>query len=369
MKRIILICLGLMSFVFTYAQFPKTKQELQSYYENNITSLSPIEGKFTMHLTIVWSDEPYKKRSMPPRDYWIYYSKSERKYYVLFANSEDTNKIIKRFIIYQTGTNEYHMQDDRGNFLNFNNPNSFSFVDSHDYPEVISTFSFTKIYPTAEMYEQASTPQQWTGTGFALNDGYLITNYHVIDGAGSITIKGIKGDFNTKFKSNVVASDKANDIALLKIADARFSGFGTIPYQLRANVADVGEFVFTLGYPLASVMGDEIKYTDGRISSKTGIQGAVNVYQISVPIQPGNSGGPLFDQQGRIIGITTSSLNKELFDAENVNYAVKTGYILNLIDSSVGRNILPTGTTIKNLDLPSKIKSARNFVFLIECKK
>ena len=99
------------------------------------------------------------------------------------------------------------------------------------------------------------------------------------------------------------------------------------------------------------------------------MQGAVNVYQISVPIQPGNSGGPLFDQQGRIVGITTASLNKNVFDAENVNYAVKTNYILNLIDSSVGRNILPTGAPMGNVSIPQKIKNVKNFVFFISCKK
>ena len=134
-------------------------------------------------------------------------------------------------------------------------------------------------------------------------------------------------------------------------------------------MAEVGEEVFALGYPLADVMGDEIKFTDGKISSRTGVQGAVNVYQISVPIQPGNSGGPLFDQQGRVVGITTASLNKDVFDAENVNYAVKTNYILNLIDSSVGRGILPTGALMGNMGTPQKIKTVKNFVFFIKCKK
>ena len=72
---------------------------------------------------------------------------------------------------------------------------------------------------------------------------------------------------------------------------------------------------------MADVMGNELKFTDGKISSKSGIQGDARVYQISVPIQPGNSGGPLFDMRGNVVGITSSGLNRDYFKSENVNYA------------------------------------------------
>ena len=91
-----------------------------------------------------------------------------------------------------------------------------------------------------------------------------------------------------------------------------------------------------------SLMGTEIKFTDGKISSKTGMQGDITSYQISVPIQPGNSGGPLFDYDGNLIGITTSTINRKYDMTENVNYAVKTSYLKNLID--VLRSLVKIGS-------------------------
>ncbi len=205
--------------------------------------------------------------------------------------------------------------------------------------------------------------QEWSGSGFALKDGYIVTNYHVIENAESIWIHGIKGDFPTKYNAKVVATDKFNDIALLKVSDSNFTGFGTIPYNVKTSVSDVGEDIFVLGYPLISTMGEEIKLTTGVISSRTGFQGDVSLYQISAPIQPGNSGGPLFDYKGNLVGIVSSKHT----GAENVGYAIKTSYLRNLIESTVSKNILPTNAQTASLSLPEKIKVLRNFVFMIRC--
>lgn len=152
-------------------------------------------------------------------------------------------------------------------------------------------------------------------------------------------------------------------MALLKIDDPAFCGFGSIPYSILSTTSEVGENIFVLGYPLTSTMGDEIKLTTGIISSKTGFQGDVALYQISAPIQPGNSGGPLFDNDGNVIGIV-SAKHKE---AENVGYAIKASYLKNLIESSVNTSIIPTNNTVSKLPLTGKIKSEKNFVFFIEC--
>ena len=243
-----------------------------------------------------------------------------------------------------------------------------------------------KSYPTSSMYieaakedarkaeqeyqkalEEAQKKAGWSGSGFALNQGHIVTNYHVIEEAKTILIKGVKGDFQTELRAKVVATDKINDIAILKIDDERFKGFGTIPYKVKREMSDVGETVWALGYPMTDVMGEEIKFTDGKISSRTGIQGDISVYQISVPIQPGNSGGALFDNNGNIVGITSSGLNREAFNSENVNYAIKTSYLYNLIESTLATSILPQGTAMQGQPLTQKIKLAKNFVFLILC--
>lgn len=211
--------------------------------------------------------------------------------------------------------------------------------------------------------QEARKPQNWSGSGFALNDGYVVTNYHVVEDAKAIIIKGIKGDFGTSYTASIATYDKFNDLALLKINDTHFTGFGKIPYSVKTTTSEVGEDVFVLGYPLTATMGDEIKYSSGVISSKTGFQGDVSLYQISAPIQPGNSGGPLFDSKGNLIGV----INAKHTGAENVGYAIKASYLRNLIESFTTTAIIPTANSVSSLSRTEQIKSIKKFVFLIEC--
>ena len=223
---------------------------------------------------------------------------------------------------------------------------------------------FLKMYPNGSSSANTN-PSSWSGTGWAIGNGYIITNNHVADEARIITIKGVKGDMNTGYTAEVVATDKVNDIAILKITDSRFGGFGAIPYSVSARMADVGEDVFVLGYPLTQALGNEIKLTNGIISSRTGYQGDVSTYQMSAPVQPGNSGGPMFDSKGNVIGIVVAGVP----GAENVGYAIKTSYLKILIESA-GLNIkFPTNNTVSTLSLSEKVKRVKGFVFYIECSK
>lgn len=397
--RKLFVCLAMVCQLMCYAQTAPTVEALEfnidlrldkpserllqllsDYVKQNVLNLKSIEGEFHLTRNIIPGESSLsigitQSKPIVSPSVWIYYSKKRNKYYQIGAQKSENKETayVKELTIIPQSSNTYIMITEEYGQNEIRNPNNFTVI-VQILPRIATVKdTYVKKYPTEETYRQAAmqaaTPQEWSGTGFALKNGYLITNHHVIDGAGSISVQGVNGNFITKLTATVVASDQANDIALLKITDGRFTGFGNVPYQLRTTMAEVGEEVFALGYPLADVMGDEIKFTDGKISSRTGVQGAVNVYQISVPIQPGNSGGPLFDQQGRVVGITTASLNKDVFDAENVNYAVKTNYILNLIDSSVGRGILPTGALMGNMGIPQKIKTVKNFVFFIKCKK
>ena len=226
---------------------------------------------------------------------------------------------------------------------------------------------YLKLYPTASSISSnpssSSHADEWSGTGFALKDGYIATNFHVIENANSIVVRGVKGDFSRRFKAEIVASDKFNDLAIIRINDPQFNGFGTIPYSITTSTAEVGEDIFVLGYPLTSTMGDEIKLTTGVISSRTGFQGDVSLYQISAPIQPGNSGGPLFDSKGNVIGIVSAKHT----GAENVGYAIKASYLRNLMESGLSTNILPSSNIVSSYNLSNKVKSEKNFVFFIEC--
>ena len=223
---------------------------------------------------------------------------------------------------------------------------------------------YLKMFPTAASGNGiVAAGSSWSGTGFALNNGYIATNYHVVENANTITVQGIRGNNNDKYSASVIATDKVNDLALIQIKDSKFNGFGQIPYRVKTSTSDVGEDIFVLGYPLITTMGNEIKLTTGVISSKTGYMGDVALYQISAPIQPGNSGGPLFDNQGNLIGI----VNAKHKGAENVGYAIKTSYLNNLVESVTNASILPSNNTVSSMNLTNKVKSIEKFVFMIAC--
>ena len=225
---------------------------------------------------------------------------------------------------------------------------------------------YLKTYPTSSSNVGGSNTNQgssWTGTGFALKNGYVVTNNHVVEGASNILVQGINGS-SVEYKAEVVAVDKNNDLALIRINDYRFDGFGSIPYSIKETLCDVGSDVFVLGYPLTSYMGEEIKLTNGIISSRSGYQGDITTYQISAPVQPGNSGGPMFDKNGNVVGV----VNAGIPGAENVGYAIKTSYLYNLINSSVSSTIIPRNNTISAMSLSEKVKVLRNYTFYIKCK-
>lgn len=224
-----------------------------------------------------------------------------------------------------------------------------------------------KLYPKTEANDSDNTyssdvAQKSTGTGFALSsNGYIMTNHHVIDKANSIEVRGINGDFTKKYTAEVVVSDDKIDLAILKISDPLFTSLGNIPYTLQQSTSDVGENIFVLGYPLTITMGEEIKLTNGIISSKTGFQGDVSTYQISAPIQPGNSGGPMFDKNGNLTGIVSA---KHLL-AENAGYAIKINYAKNLMDLLPTKINFPTVNLLNGKTLSDQVKITSNYVYLI----
>ena len=166
-----------------------------------------------------------------------------------------------------------------------------------------------KLYPKAEVYPSISAQdlEQWSGSGIAIDDKHLATNYHVVEDAQTLSISIPIINKQKNYEAEVVAADKFNDLAIVKVIDPAFSGFGTLPYGSKTSTAELGEEIFVLGYPLVQTMGDDVKLTTGVISSKTGFQGDISLYQISAPVQPGNSDGPLFDNRGNLIGIVSAS--------------------------------------------------------------
>jgi S1-C subfamily serine protease len=164
-----------------------------------------------------------------------------------------------------------------------------------------------------------------TGTGFFITpDGVLITSAHVVKGAKRISVR--KGP--RAFEAKVIRVDPANDIAVLKSQ-------GNFPALAIASSkgAKLGEPIFTIGFPNTQLQGYEPKLTRGEINSLTGIQDDLRFFQVSVPVQPGNSGGPLLNSDGDVVGIVTARLDHtETFEAtgslpQNVNYALKSSFL------------------------------------------
>lgn len=230
-----------------------------------------------------------------------------------------------------------------------------------------------KVFPSidnANISSKSTKSGEWTGNGSGIiisKSGYIITNNHVIDNADEVEVEFIVNNGVKKFNAEIVQVDKINDLAVIKIFDMDFDGLDDLPYNFKSRVSDVGTKVYAYGYPMAlSIMGKEIKITDGIISSKTGFDGNISTYQITAPIQGGNSGGPLFDEKGNFIGINSSGLRKDL--ADNVGYTIKSSYILNLLDVLPNTIVLPSNTKLEALPLTEQIKEISKYVVLIKVK-
>lgn len=172
-----------------------------------------------------------------------------------------------------------------------------------------------------------------SGSGFFITeDGYLITNHHVVNGAKRVKVK--QGE--KVYPATVIREDKVADLALLKVAGK----FKTLP--ISTNAVRLGDGVFTIGFPDIGLQGTQPKYTDGRISSLAGLRDDPDKFQISVPVQPGNSGGPLVDMAGNVLGVIVARLND--FAAlrstgslpQNVNYAVRGDLLRKFIGQTPG---------------------------------
>lgn len=227
------------------------------------------------------------------------------------------------------------------------------------------TDKFIKMFPPAEMNSNTNEiGVKATGSGFIIStDGIIATNAHVISDAQKIEITLINEFGATTYTAIKLLEDKSNDVALLKIDDEKFKGFNNLPYSI-IQETDIGEDVFTIGYPLNSLMGDNYKVTNGIISSNTGIKDDPRHIQTTTPIQPGNSGGPLFNKDGNIIGITSSKLNSQ--STENVNYAVKTTYLVNIYNMLPNKETLGTNSNLKDTELKEQVKILKNYVCLIK---
>ena len=348
-----------------------TEDKLKAYFDNN--QIYPLEGIY---------EELYVEKNVKTGKYKFAIIKTDNGYDLIYidgaTNSKDWKEGEVKAEMIETATpNLYKLRW----YMQFKKANDdvYAYVDENNfftvrYGSVVSENSdvkYLKLYPSVN----SDTPNNKminssgdfinSGTGFAISqDGLIVTNYHVIDGANQIQLKSHRIGALKTYAAELILADEKNDLAVLKINDTNFKGFDIIPYSFKNKVSDMGTQVYTLGFPLTQTMGESLKLTDGLISSKTGFQGDISLYQVSIPVQPGNSGGPLFDYNGNLIGV----INAKHLGAENVTYAIKSNYLENLVELLPMPPTLEEENLLYNVSLPNQIQSIEDFIFLIQIK-
>jgi S1-C subfamily serine protease len=202
-----------------------------------------------------------------------------------------------------------------------------------------------------------------SGSGFWVTPKIVLTNAHVVQDCDTISIAG-------KGKGNIRHADKSRDLALVNVSGAE----GSPVYFRSASGVIQGETVVAAGFPLSGLLAEDLNVTQGIISALAGLKGDRHYFQITAPVQPGNSGGPLYDKSGAVIGIVTAKLNalslaEQTGDiAQNINFAIQLGEIKRYLENSeISYKVLSQDASTMSTEEISRI--ARKETVTVRCER
>lgn len=225
--------------------------------------------------------------------------------------------------------------------------------------ELNKTKTQSKIQGTVEMLNG--------GSSFLIDGkGYLLTNAHVLTGATNASVY----DENGKEYNAVIAyKDEIKDLAILKIEDEDFEPVKTLPYGIKKTNVDLGEEIYTIGFP--NFPRTEVVFNVGYLSSAKGYNGDTATCQIQMNANHGNSGGPVFNKRGEVIGVLSTKLAK----ADGVSFAIKSKGIYQLVenlkanDTAFNSLKISTSTTLNGEDRVNQVKQIEKFVYMVRAYK
>ena len=198
------------------------------------------------------------------------------------------------------------------------------------------------------------------GTAFLIDGkGYLVTNAHIIRNSSHIVVVNNKSE---EFNVTLVKAFPERDIAILRIDDDNYKPVSNLPYMMSKSTTDVAEPLYTLGYPR-----NDIVYTEGYLSARTGLNGDTLSCQLGIAANHGNSGGPVFNHDGEVIGV----LSTKETQAEGVAFAIQSKYIIDAVeqlkkDTAYQSIHLPTKSSVRGLDPQQQVKKIQDFVYLVK---
>ena len=203
-----------------------------------------------------------------------------------------------------------------------------------------------------------------TGTGFFVSQNLVVTNNHVVhlDEEQKNECRNIKGRLGfDEFELEIVSKEYGNDLALLK---TEFSNQKIA--KIRVRGVRKGEKVFSVGYPLSFTLGEGAKITEGRVSSLSGIRNDSSTFQISADIAGGNSGGPLLDDKGNVIGVSVSGLKQEYSGGgSTINFGIKSLTLAGFLETN--RVGLDENLSTRIQNVPDLVEKAEKYTLLIQC--